>query len=138
MATTQFKRIVIEDFNDEERKLVSKLAYIINDAFDIITYSLNKGLSIKDNLKQDITTLTVTVDANGKPKIPSSLKYVLSSNCQGIIVIRAINSTNPSIFPEQTPFVNFTQNSPGILTIDNISGLQANQEYKLTLILIAG
>jgi hypothetical protein len=50
-------------------------------------------------------------------------------------VVSASNQTNPGIYPTAAPFVSFTY-SGDIVTILNITGLQANSQYSLTLELI--
>lgn len=138
MKLTQFRRIVLEDFPKESQDVVSKLAFIINNAFEIFTAQLSKGLTIEDNFNQQLSEITVTVDSNGKPKNTTQIKYSLPTTCKGAIVIQAINQTNSQIYPTSCPFVSFTQNQNNLLEIRHISGLQANQEYKLRINFIGG
>jgi hypothetical protein len=135
MAKLQsFKRLIIEDFPEKDRNLVAKLAYPINSTFEDILNVLNKNLTIEDNLTINKKDFTVTVDANGVPIVNTVILSGLNSSCVGMQVIKAINSTNPTISPTGTPFITFSDNS-GQITISKITNLQANNKYTLRVIL---
>lgn len=135
MAKLQsFKRLIIEDFSEKDRPLVSKIAYAVNIAFEDILNALNKNLSITDNLSINQKTLSVTVDGTGAPKSTTTLSSGLGSTCTGISVISARNLTNASSSPTTTPFITFVDNS-GSISIQKITGLQENNSYQLQLIL---
>lgn len=135
MARLQsFKRITVEDFEQKDRALVSKIAYAVNVFAEDVLNNLNNNLTIEDNLNLAKKDLTVTVDASGNVTNSVSLKTGLNHSCQGSLVIRAVNLTNTANIPTGTPFITFTENS-GLLTILNITNLVANDQYKLKLIL---
>lgn len=136
MKIGSYQRIVSEDYDKEYQDLISKIGFTVNTAFDTVFQALNKNLSITDNLNQSVVSLRVKVDASGNPINSTQLRYTLKGNCQGIICIRAQNLTNTSSYPTNNPFISFTQSASNLLTIDNVTGLQASNEYNLTLILL--
>lgn len=138
MKLQGYKRIITEDFDNEEQSLISKLGFIINAAFDSIFQALNKGITIEDNLNQSLVDITVKVDSNGIPTTPTQIKYSLKTTCKGILVISATNNSNSSSYLNSSPFVAFEQTNANLLTIKHISGLTANTSYTLKLILIGG
>ena len=128
-----FKRLITEDFEEEDRKLVTKIAYVLNTAFEDVFNALNKNLSIEDNLNLVKRDITVTVDASGVPISPLTVKSNLATTCRGMIVIKAVNNTDPSVTPTGTPWITFSDNS-GLISISKISNLQADNSYTLRLI----
>jgi hypothetical protein len=126
------KQIIVEDFPSDSREVVEKLASSLNPFFDQIGQILNKNVSI-DNLSQEIKTFTVEVDATGKPKTTTSIKYSLKSTPQGIVCIRAI-AAQSGIYPTSSPFISFDIDSTtNTLTIKNITGLPANTKFSLSI-----
>lgn len=127
-----FRRIIIEDFPEKERPLISKLAYCLNPFAEDVLQCLNNNLSIKDNLELEQRTFSVTV-ASGVPTGVLTIKTGLTSNCAGTQVIKAVNKTNSSHVPTSVPFITFS-NDAGNIIISNISGLQDNEKYDLTVV----
>lgn len=129
-----FRRIIAEDYDEKDRKTVEKLGYSINVFADDVLASLNKGLTIEDNLAQAKKDITVTVDSTGVPTTSTVVLSGLNNTVVGMQVIRAINNTNTTLTPTSTPFITFSDNS-GQITISKVSGLQANNRYTLRTIL---
>lgn len=127
------KRLAKEDFPQDDQELVGKLAFPINAFFEQVRNALNKNLNF-DNLNQEIITLTVTV-VSGIPTMKTQFKSNIKGNVQGIIVVYASNLTTPGMYPTSCPFITSAQNG-GLVTINHISGLQDNQEYRLKLLTI--
>lgn len=129
-----FKRIIIEDFEEKDRTLVGKLASSINSFAEDVLNALTNNISIDDNMNFVKKDLTLTVDSNGRPTTKTTLKTGLKSVCVGTQVIRATNLTNTTTYATSQPLISFTDNS-GVITIQQVSGLQANNKYQLKLIL---
>lgn len=133
MATLpEIKRIIIEDFAEEDQELVGKLAFSLNFFMEQTVDSLNKKLDF-NNFNQELKTFEVTVDGNNTPTVNNLLKTTVPS-VQGIQVISAVNISNINTYPTGTPFISFSRNAD-LLTLKNITGLQANNRYQLTVIL---
>ena len=135
MAKLQsFKRINVEDFEQKDKAVVAKLAYAINNFAEDVLNAFNNQVSIDDNLNITKKDFIVTVDGNGKVIGNSSLRTGLDHPCLGITVIKAINNTVSTRIPTGTPFVTFSENS-GLITILNVTNLQASNQYSLKLLL---
>lgn len=129
-----FKRLIPEDYKSTEQELINKLGNSINTFAEQVTNAFNNNLSIDDNLNITKRSLTITVDSNGVPLVPTNINSGLNGTCVGIQVIRAQNVTNSSIIPTGTPFISYADNSR-VIKISNITNLQANNKYQLNLIL---
>ena len=128
-----FKRILPEDFDKDSRPLVTQLAYVVNPMIDTLNTDLNNGLTFSDNISAQIKTLNVSVDAKGTPSPALSFKWDLSGRCIGLWCIYAANTTTSGVFPTGQPFLSFIENN-GQVTVINIAGLQASQNYTLRVI----
>lgn len=130
MKLDNVKRIIVEDFKDEDREVVSKLAYIINNYFEQI-YNLTNNKIDFDNLNREVVTLKVTVDANGVPTKQTTFSTKVVSSPKGANIISSYNPNNPTLFPVSCPFICFTSLSSGLFRITKVLGLEANKEYVL-------
>lgn len=131
-----FKRLNKEDVAEEDRSLIDAIGFSVNNFAQEVLNAFNKRLTIKDNLAQDIVYITLTVGANGVPKAETKFKNILNSQVIGIKVIRAENLTSAGSYINSAPFVTFSQNG-NIITINHISGLIAENKYRLTINTIA-
>jgi hypothetical protein len=121
-----------EDFDSKDANLVDKLAFVINPVLTQLESILNKNIDF-DNLRQEIKDVIVEVNGSGTPKILTQIKNNLLSKVRGIQVIKAENLTNSLLFSTSQPFITFNENNK-IITIANVTGLQADNKYKLTVI----
>lgn len=126
------KRILKEDFPENSRETVDKMGYVINNFMEQVISAFNKNINF-DNLNQEIKDISVTVNGSGIPTIDTNFKNNLITKVKGIQVILAENQTNTTSYPTSCPFISFTENNK-IVTIRHISGLQANNKYKLRII----
>lgn len=125
------KRISREDFPAEYQELIEKLAFPLNSHMEQVRNLFNKGIDF-ENLTRELITLKVQTNSSGKPLNVLTFKSNLRSRVRGINVISAnITSSNTS-YPEQAPFISFSQNL-NIVTILNISGLLPETSYELLL-----
>lgn len=129
-----FSRLDKGDFKKEYQDLVDRLGYILNPFMEQ-TNKAFKGKIDFQNLNQQIFTINVIVDASGTPVQKTQYKSTLNTKVFGVSVLSATNSTSPSSYPSATPFVSFTQ-AEDIVTINNISGLTANNKYSLNILSI--
>lgn len=135
MAKIQsFSRIIVEDYEEEERAMMTKLANSLNPFAESIVDALSKHLTVDDNLDMSKKSLSITVDERGVPTSKTLLKSDLGSLCVGITVIKAANVTTPTNLATGTPFVTFTD-ADKLLTITNITNLTPGNKYTLTLLL---
>ena len=127
------KRITTEEFKPEDREVAERIGNIYNFFAEQVTNVLNGNIDFA-NLRRSLLTIDVTVAANGTPI--QTTQFNNSVGLQGTKVINAVNLTNRVNFLESTPFISFTSQGTGLYTIDNITGLNAGQSYRLTIELI--
>lgn len=128
------KRLIKEDVEEDDRPLVEKIGYVINPSFEQLSKILDKNITIEDNLNQSKKQILVTVNSSGTPISNVQFKTDIRGNCFGIDVIKAENQTNRTTYPTSCPFLSWTEQN-GVITINNITGLQVNNKYKLNLII---
>ena len=129
------KKLRVEDFDQDDQALISKIAFVYNVFADEVYNTLNKNIDY-DNLNRQFVTISVSIDNTGKLINPPQIKTLLNGRVRGLNVLNAINLIDSSIYPTTAPFISWTINSD-ILTILNITGLQNNSQYSLSLELTA-
>jgi hypothetical protein len=127
------KRFLKEDFDPKNASLIDKIGIIFNNFAEEL-YDAFQGNINFDNLNQAIAQITTKV-VSGVPSVDLKFKSLINGSIQGIACIKAENLTNTSTYPTSQPFLSYTEDS-GIVTVQNISGLQDNNNYRLTLIII--
>lgn len=126
------KRIIKEDYDQKYHGLIGKLAFVLNSFMEQTVAQINGNLD-QTNFKSDVITVKMTVDANGTP-IGNNLIKSSVVRPTGTTVVRAINKTTSGTYPTSQPFISFTTGtSSSVMKVLNISGLQANNEYDLTI-----
>lgn len=130
---TFLKRLIKEDFKQADQELIGKIAFILNPALESITNVLTRNLTFEDNFAGQIKEVDLTVDASGKPINTTSFKSDLNGSCKNLIVTRAQNLTNTAVYPSSAPFISFSE-SNGQIFINNCTGLQANNKYRLRIL----
>lgn len=133
MKLQNFKRIIKSDYEPDDQDLVEDLSYTINHGFEIVYDALNKKLTFGDNFNSTEKEFQVEVDSTGKPKNTTSFSLDVNTRITGTQVTRADNLTNSNVYPTSMPFITFTQNGTNIIVV-NVSGLQANNQYRLRVI----
>ena len=127
-----FKKIVQEDYDKQYQDMINKLAYSINPFAEQVVDALDNGISITDNLNWGKATITVTVDSTGTPTTITKFKSGITGNSYGVAVEKAVNTTNATVYPTSAPFISYSE-SNGVITVNNISGLPANNKFTLNL-----
>lgn len=127
-------KIRAENFDKEDVDVASKIGSVYNQFVDQLYNLLQKNIDF-DNLNRQIVVTTVTLNALGKVVNPPTIKYTLNSKVQAVYCGNAICLNNNLQYPISTPFVSWQLNN-NTLIITNVSGLQANSQYSLTLELV--
>lgn len=128
-------RIRAEDFKPEEQEMIGKLSGTISNFLDEVYRALNKGIDF-ENLNRQVVDLDVTIDSSGRLVNSSPIKNLTSGRLKGLHVINAINLNNPGVYPTTAPFVSWSITN-NLINILNVTGLQINSQYRLTLELMA-
>jgi len=133
MKLSNFKRIITNDFDQEDQKLVERLGGNLNDGIDALYFALNNKLTFEDNFLATVKDVDITVDATGTPIIRTSVLLLNNLPVKGTFVISATNKSNAALYPTSAPFISFSQNG-NALFIDNITGLVPNNRYVVRFI----
>lgn len=132
---SNFKLLKKDDFDQDQHDFIDKVAYVINPFLEQISNAFNKNITI-DNLSREISSIDVENATGGTLKIPVDLKTRLTGRIVGIHVIKSDNLTNTAVYPTNTVGVSWTLNGT-IINIKNVTGIQDNNKYRLTLELIS-
>ena len=130
---TSYKRINTSDFDEENQKLIEKLAAPINYSFNELYFALNGRLDIRSNFASGFKEFDVIVDSTGRPINTTIIGLNAGGQVLGVSVISAVNQSNTAVYPTGQPFISYTQVENGVL-INNITGLQADNRYTLRVI----
>lgn len=133
MRLQSFKRLFRNDFKPEEQDLIEKLSVTINIGFELLYEALNKKLTLSDNFLATEVDMTVELDSSGIPKTASTFSLDFTGRVRRVIVGNAINLTNSSTYPAGAPFISFSQTGNKVV-IKHITGLQANNNWKISVI----
>lgn len=128
-----FKRIISSDFPKEFQKLVDQLSLSLNNGITVLYTALNNNLTIRDNLLGTVADVLVTVDATGKPIQSTAFKLNTTARVDLVMVGLATNQTNSTVYPSGGVFVSGVQ-ADNVYTIQNVTGLQAGQQYLLRIV----
>ena len=128
---TAGRRITTEDFKNEERQLVKKLAFVLNPFMSEVSSAFNGKITI-DNLNMAYKTISITVDSDGN--VINNAKFQNTLNTFGILVVSAAPSDNISNIIS-APFIT-SRTANGITEIQNVTGLQENVSYSLNLLIL--
>lgn len=138
MILPSLKRLRIEDFPQNMQDFVSKLAFPLNSAFDSLFAAFNNGITFADNFLCTVSSVTITVDANG---VPTNNAIVIlnaalaGKNVTGLVVLSA-KSTNAGTLPMGGIFVDWSQNSQQLI-INNVKGLPPNVSFSLSVVVFS-
>lgn len=127
------KRIIVEDFQDDHRETVGKIANNYNYFAEQVTNTINGKLN-EENFSSQIIDIEVTTDANGFPV--GDDRFAGISNLTGTAVINATNLTNNNIFPTGTPFITYEVVGSGLYKIRHISNLPVGNRWLIKVRLI--
>ena len=131
MQLSNVKRIVVEDFKQDDREVVAKLAYILNSFMDEVTDLSRKNVSY-DNLNRSKVTVDVTVDAQGKPMGLSQINTNLKTYSGNVIInTQSLKSGTANVV--SAPYLDCTPQGNGIVKINAFYGLPANAKVKVTI-----
>ena len=125
------RRLRPEDYPEKDRPLINKIAFILNPFMEQMSRILSGNID-QENLASTIAEIEVTVDSNGTPILNNKFRVDLPRVFSGAVCINAVNLTTSTNYPTSAPFLSTTISS-GLLVVNNISGLQANEKYRLTI-----
>jgi hypothetical protein len=133
MRLPSFKRLILESFEQQYQKLVEALSLSLNYGIELLYQALDKNITLRDNIKCTVKDITVNVNASGKPKISTTFNLDTNGKVDGIIVISALNQSNSALYPSSGIFISGLQ-SGQTFVVNNVTGLQADQNYLLRVV----
>ena len=133
MKLNNVRQIRAEDFDKDIQPTISQLGSILNSFMQEVVELADKRVDF-ENKVEVLKTIDISVDSNGTPILNNKVATDKPS-VRGIQVINAINLTNSRVYASQQPFISFTVLGGGFIQINNITGLQANNKYRLTIII---
>jgi len=134
MKPSNVRQIIAEDFAPEDREMISRLGGVLNYFMRQIVEILSENVDF-DNLSWELTTIEVTVDSGGIPTQLTRFQADVNSP-RGLIIINARNQTNLTSYLTATPFISYTPLGGGVIRIDHVAGLNPDEKYRLTAIVI--
>lgn len=129
---SDIRRIIVEDFQEEDQDMASKISGSYNEFADELFQVINGQLDF-DNLNRSKIIYEVQVDANGAPKNNPLVNSSLAS-VSGVNIIKCDSLENKKL--KSAPFLQFTYQGNGLLKVDYILGLEAGR-YRIVLEIIA-
>lgn len=133
MKLGNYKRIISNDYKEDNQELVEQLGRQLNDGIEQLFIAVGGKLTFDDNFLATVKEVEIKVGSTGNPINQTSILLNNTNIVTGCLVISATNKTDPTLFPSSTPFISFTQNGTA-LYINNITSLQANNRYLVKLI----
>lgn len=129
-----FKTLQSSDFDDQYKDLINQLALIFNNDIQSLFNALNSGISLEDNILCTVKDVPVTVDSKGNTTNTANFQLdVPNMRVRGCTVIRAVNTSNNTVFPTGAPFISYTPASSQV-TINNVTGLTTGDQWTLTVV----
>lgn len=135
MKLPSFKRLYSSDFAATYKQLVDKLSSTLNYGVEVLYDALNNGLTFEDNFLGTSASVTLMVDSTGAPTQSAVFTLDQANKVDGVLVLAAANQANSTTYPTGAPFISGTQ-SGTMYTINNVTGLQPNTSYTLSLFAI--
>lgn len=131
MQLSNVKRIIVEDFDKEDRETVSKLATILNQHMDEVVELSRKNIGF-DNLNQNVVTIDITVDSNGVPQGVSKINTNLRTyGGKSILDIQSLKAGTPNVI--SAPYLDCTPEGGGIVRINRFFGIPANTKVRVKI-----
>ena len=86
-----------------------------------------------DNRVENFLTVEFTVDASGVPILNNKIN-TNKTKANGFTVVAAFNTTDASVNATEQPFISYVQLAGGFVQVNKITGLPANQKFRLNII----
>ena len=128
------RRIIVEDYPEETRETVGKLAAILNPFMEEIVELSRKRIDY-ENLSRSLVVIDLTVDANGIPKGVGQINSGLSSySGNKIIDVRSLSGGANVV---SSPYLDCSFMGNGVVRINRFHGLPAGKKVRISIEFIA-
>lgn len=130
MQLSNVRRIIIEDFPEDHRETVGKIANIVNPFMDEVVELSRKRVDY-DNLSRSLVVLDLTVDASGIPKGMSQINTGLSTfSGKNIVHVQSLSGGANVI---SSPYLDCQWQGNGIVKIIKFYGLPVNKKVRVSI-----
>lgn len=134
---SSYRRLIKTDYAQEYQPLIEQLGVSINNGFDTVFNALNGKLNFADNIASTITEFKVTVTSDGTPQQTTQFRLGNNqTNLIGLLVLNVSGADNPSLRATSGLAIAYTPNN-GIVTINNIKGLETGKAYLVKVLAIS-
>lgn len=134
MQIDNARRIVVEDFKQEDRETVGKLSEILNSFMEQVT-DLTQGNIGIDNLDRTIVRIDITVNAAGQVLGVNQIQTGLTSySGKNIIDIQSLTGGDNVI---SAPYLDCSYQGNGLVKINKFIGLPVGKKVRVTIEFIA-
>lgn len=131
MQIPNSRRITVEDYQEDHRDTVSKLANSLNTFMDDVVDLTRKNIGA-DNLNRHIAKIDITVDASGSPIGVSQMNIGLRTfTGKNILDIQSLVAGKPNVI--SAPYIDVTYQGNGIVRINKIYGVPANTKVRIVI-----
>jgi hypothetical protein len=135
MKLDNVKKLLADDFEEDDRELVDGIGLIINPFMTNVADLLNGQVDFA-NLKQEVVTFSVQVASDGTPTQALTLSTKKFKSIQGLVTIQVKSSSSTTSGLTSAPFVDFTLVGTGSIKVNKIFGLASGTKYQVTVMLI--
>jgi hypothetical protein len=130
MKLSNVRRIIVEDFPEETRSTVEKLAVVLNSFMDETT-ALSRNNINYDNLNRSLVVLDLQVDPNGTPKGINQINTKLTTYTGKHIL--EVQSLQGGDNVTSSPYLDCTWQGNGLVRVNKFHGLPANKKLRITI-----
>lgn len=131
MSKISNRKLTLEDFKDQQ-SWIGGLLQAINNFFGDVFQAMNNGISVQDNLYQEIKEIKFLNDST---TFPLEFKTKFNVYPKGLNIVSCRDSSNADL--TAAPFANWTFNN-GIVRISSITGLTSGRTYTMNIHVIYG
>lgn len=133
MKVYERPQIKAEDYEKEYSQLITQLGEILNPFMRDVVDITDNRIDF-ENRVESYKQVEFTVDASGKPILNNKLNTG-KTTIRGFQVINAVNLTNPAVLVTEQPFIIYSPIGGGVVQINKITGLVANNKFLLNIIM---
>lgn len=130
MQISNVRRIIVEDYKEEDRDTVAKLATVLN-SFMEETVTLTRNKIDFDNLNRSLVVLDVTIDANGAAKGLDKINTKLSTYSGNKIV--NVQNLQGGANVTSAPYLDCTPLGGNLVRINKFHGLPTNKKLRISI-----
>ena len=131
MQIPNVSRIIVEDFKQEDRETVAKLAAILNQFMDSVVELSRKNIGF-DNMDRNLVSIDITVNSQGIPIGVNQINTNLTTyRGKNILDVQSLKPGTTNV--TSTPYLDCTPQGNGIVRINRFYGIPANVKVRVTI-----